>query len=972
MWQSIPFLLMVSFPLTSLSVPLNDIMLEANKHSLDQKTTITDKGIKISCPLQKLDAFVRPGGILLSSNSETEGRGDFSIIPITMERSHSNFKLNAFGTVSSDDTIITLDRNSLTERFASNSNGICQDFIIPQKQPGTGNLELVLEVSGAQVEQVADGIVITIPAGRRFIYNKISVIDCTGNRISAKMYLDKQHIVIEVNDRMVKYPVVIDPTISDADWNVCNKDGIGGFGGIINTMLCCKDTLYVGGSFGLVGKLFVNNIARWNGIAWEPLGAGVNGTISALTCDSIGNIYAGGDFSEAGGGRMKNIAKWNGAKWDPLGSGLNKNVRALACDGAQVYACGDFDTAGGIVTSQLAKWNGKQWEPVGQGKLPHIHCIACDKSANLYVGGSFDSIGGIFARCIAKWSQNTWQPLGLGMDYQYAGMPVVLTLFWHNGRLYAGGDFTYAGNQVFVNKTAYWDGKNWNPGYDYPQHSVSQIVISNNVKVMMESQGNMSYNGDPWIYWSNQVDPTCLAADNLGNAYIALSGSINDRRGNYVLRYNGIRFDTLGVKIETDFIISAINMDKNGNLYVAKNAITNAAKYQICKWDGVQWTTINSDFNSKVSGVAINALAFDTNGNLFVGGRFEKAGTEVCNGIAKWDGIKWSPLGSGVGESYYRYWINDLVFDSIGNLYAGGDFIVPGANIAKWDGKSWSKLGSGLSSVCNSMVFNKDGDLCVAGFFNGIVTDVYVSVEGIAKWNGTRWSRLGTGIPGIGDKFYKPAKAITTDKQGNVYVCGNFDTTSSNFHIVRWDGFKWASLLTDFRATANSFINDIKCDKGGNLYVAGKFDSIGGVKANSIARWDGAKWTALGSGTNNSISKIVLSDSILYAVGTFFNAGHKLSPYIASVNIHNDIVGVTSNTISMKLPSIRYFLSDRKLSVSGINPTDCVSICSLSGRIIKRYIGSSVIILNKISPQPLLIRTIRNSVVISNGMVLLQ
>ena len=60
-------------------------------------------------------------------------------------------------------------------------------------------------------------------------------------------------------------------------------------------------TVIACGIFTTAGGVAVSNIARWNGTAWQSLGAGLNGTPLALTLDSAGNLAAGGIFSQADG-----------------------------------------------------------------------------------------------------------------------------------------------------------------------------------------------------------------------------------------------------------------------------------------------------------------------------------------------------------------------------------------------------------------------------------------------------------------------------------------------------------------------------------------------------------------------------------------------------------------------------------------------------------------------------------------------
>ena len=148
----------------------------------------------------------------------------------------------------------------------------------------------------------------------------------------------------------------------------------------------------------------------------------------------------------------------------------------------------------------------------------------------------------------------------------------------------------------------------------------------------------------------------------------------------------------------------------------------------------------------------VYALLKDGAGNIYVGGDFITAGGVIVNNIAKWDGTKWSALGTGV-FSQYGSSIQALAMDGAGNLYAGGSFTNAGGvlanNIAKWDGTTWSALGTapdfGVSNTVNALAVD-GGNLYAGGNFT---TAGGVPVNRIAKWDGTAWSALGT-APNLG------------------------------------------------------------------------------------------------------------------------------------------------------------------------------------------------------------------------------
>src|SRR5436189_6481321 len=57
--------------------------------------------------------------------------------------------------------------------------------------------------------------------------------------------------------------------------------------------------------------------------SWFPLGSGIGGENSfrSLTVYK-GSLIAGGRFTTVGGHSANNIARWNGSEWQPLGSGI--------------------------------------------------------------------------------------------------------------------------------------------------------------------------------------------------------------------------------------------------------------------------------------------------------------------------------------------------------------------------------------------------------------------------------------------------------------------------------------------------------------------------------------------------------------------------------------------------------------------------------------------------------------------------
>jgi hypothetical protein len=322
----------------------------------------------------------------------------------------------------------------------------------------------------------------------------------------------------------------------------------------------------------------------------------------------------------------------------------------------------------------------------------------------------------------------------------------------------------------------------------------------------------------------------------------------------------------------TTVTVTALAADGAGNLYVGGwfSAAGAVNAYSVAKWDGVNWSALGSGMDSPV-----NALAVDGAGNLYAGGDFWEAGGGGANGVAKWDGTNWSPLGSGIQGGLES--VSALVVDGAGNLYGGGSFETAGGvsamNVAKWDGTSWSALGSGIGSSASSvyaLALDGAGNLYAGGVF---IAAGGVSARNIAKWDGTNWSALGSGVNATID-------ALAVDGAGNVYAGGTFSKAGdvTAYGAAKWDGTNWSALGSgmDYRVYA------VATDGAGNVYAAGAMTKAGGVSANRVAKWDGTSWSALGTGMDWVVRALLVDDSgDLWAGGEFGVAGGKAANHVA-------------------------------------------------------------------------------------------
>src|SRR5688572_19052463 len=157
------------------------------------------------------------------------------------------------------------------------------------------------------------------------------------------------------------------------------------------------------------------------------------------------------------------------------------------------------------------------------------------------------------------------------------------------------------------------------------------------------------------------------------------------------------------------------------------------------------WGTLGTGMTDALgsSQVLVTSLAVLVNGDLVAGGTFTSAGGTPVDRIARWDGISWQPLGTGVsgGPIGIGPSVNDLQVLPNGDLIVVGDFMfaggVPVSSVARWDGTTWWPVGSGVAGRFDCVTSRPNGDIFVSGLI-GIGGGNWGA--NIARWDGTNWS----------------------------------------------------------------------------------------------------------------------------------------------------------------------------------------------------------------------------------------
>lgn len=295
------------------------------------------------------------------------------------------------------------------------------------------------------------------------------------------------------------------------------------------------------------------------------------------------------------------------------------------------------------------------WSSLGEG-YGNINSLAI-YNGELYAAGYFSSFNGASITSIAKWNGGNWLPVGTGFGnpnwYQ-----TILALAVYNGELYAGGNFSISGGAP-ANNIAKWNGTSWSSVGNGANDHVYSMVVYN---------GELYAAGYPGF--ANNL-PTCVA------------------------KWDGSSWSTVGTGPDNiiDFTVTLTVF--NGALYAAGSYGGWGGVpqyYNIAKWDDTAWT----DLNAYTDGPVLSMIGH--NSDLYIGGEFTSVSSISANQVARWDGINWAPLGTGLGSGNNYDPVLSLAVYKDG-LYAGGHFATAGGtivnHIAKWNGSTWSSLSQG-------------------------------------------------------------------------------------------------------------------------------------------------------------------------------------------------------------------------------------------------------------------------------------
>ncbi len=393
--------------------------------------------------------------------------------------------------------------------------------------------------------------------------------------------------------------------------------------------------------------------------------------------------------------------------------------------------------------------------------------------------------------------------------------PMIGGVAVNNTGMYVGG-FDSSGTYYIVEK---WNGTSWTPlgnsfslAFYYSPGSedrVSQLVQPQLQFIGSELYlfGDFKYNSNTNVQFIAEWNPQISDWEPVGSLLNAPVYAVAGLRGNLVV---GGAFTSAGGNTNANFIAELVNG----------------------QWQGLGGGIGGFDnlynYTNNLNPIVFSMAACNT--NLFVGGDFTSAGKQTnVNGIARWDGLQWTAMGSGLICSNYNLWagayplsepptfmafsdyLNPMVYtiSAHGNtVYVGGLFTdainangvdVPAASIARatWDDNAqqwvWADMDGGLFYTSSypeecSLVTGVNTTAIMEGQITGPnagAYDVIVAGPEIQQYQGLEENQfLGVSRWRVGYPAPPGLPSVTITNPANYFVTTNYPYPSTPTNVL--------------------------------------------------------------------------------------------------------------------------------------------------------------------------------------------
>ena len=371
---------------------------------------------------------------------------------------------------------------------------------------------------------------------------------------------------------------------------------------------------------------------------------------------------------------------------------------------------------------------------------------------------------------------------------------------------------------------------------------------ANSSEPEIETQANFFKQFGGQLNINSGAEPS-MALDREGNPVVVWQEDDGTSFNIYVERWDGNNWVLLGDALDVDFNQNAsypsLALDSSDNLvvsWVEDTSIISSSIY-VKRWNGSNWEHIGGVLNVNPNTIAAKrpSLALDSSGNPTVS--WEECVTTFLFGcsdfnlyVKRWNSGSWAQVGGELDintiQSVYER-SPSLALDSSGNpvvSWTEYDGTSDNIYVKRWNGSSWVQLGGILDANANtnqaafspSLALDSSGNPVVSWYesdgTSGYPFNIYVK-----RWNGSSWVQLGD-ILDVNTNQSSENPSLALDSAGNPVVSwSEYDGTSWNIYVKRWNGTIWTQIGTHWDISKNLFAltPSLAVDVSGNPVVDG-------------------------------------------------------------------------------------------------------------------------------------------------------
>jgi uncharacterized delta-60 repeat protein len=553
--------------------------------------------------------------------------------------------------------------------------------------------------------------------------------------------------------------------------------------------------------------------------------------------------------------------------------GFNTNVYSIVTqpDGKILFG-GNFTAYNGTTKNYIVRLNTDgsidNSFNMGTGFNSGVRSIALQSDGKIIVGGYFSSYNGTVKNRIIRLnpdgSSDTAFNIGVGFNNEVEDITIQT-----DGKIIVGGNFT------------------------------SFNGVNRNYITRLNTNGSLD--GSFYIGVGLNRMPHSIAVQNDGK--ITVGGEFSSYNGtakNKIIRLNTDGSLDSSFNIGTGFsdYVYSIAIQPDGKIIVGGSfySYNGATKNRI-----IRLNTDGSPDNSFNIGTGfdsyINAIAFQPDGKIIVGGEFYSYNDVNKNNIIRLnpDGSIDTSFNMGVG---FDAKVHSIAIQNDGKIFLEGDFSSYN-NTAKnyvirinQDGTPDNSFNTGIgyNKSVFSIVQQNDGKIIVGGFFTTYsgTTQNYITR---LNADGSLDSSFNTGIG-----FDNIVRSIVLQPDGKIIVGGDFGSyngTSQNY-ITRLNADGSRDTSFNIGSGFSSYVDTVALQPDGKIIVGGLFNAYNGISRISIIRLneDGSLDTSfnIGTGFNNAIISLAIQNDGKIIVGGYFSTYNGSIKYkILRLNVDGSI-----------------------------------------------------------------------------------